>query len=244
MSSIQGKAILITGGSSGIGEATAFLLARKGAKVVLGARRTDRLEKLTETIRHEGGSAEFCRLDVTSLKEMQAFAELGLRAYGRIDAIVNNAGVMPLSKLQELRIEEWNRMIDVNIRGVLHGIAAVLPIMQRQGFGQIVNISSIGGHAVHPRAAVYSATKHAVIAISEGLRIENEKIRVTIISPGVVVSELAESISSEDAREAMQGFRQLAIPPEAVGRAIAFAIEQPDDVDVSEIIVRPTASPY
>ena len=244
MSQIQGKTVLITGASSGIGEATALLLARKGAQVVLGARRSDRLEKLTAQIRSEGGTAELCKLDVTNLEDMKAFAAVGLRAFGRIDAIVNNAGVMPLSNLQELKVDEWNRMIDVNIRGVLHGIAAVLPIMHRQGFGQIVNIASIGGHAVHPRAAIYSATKYAVIAISEGLRIENEKIRVTIVSPGVVESELAESISSEDARKAMQDFRRLAISPNAVARAIAFAIEQPDDVDVSEIIVRPTASPY
>ena len=244
MAQIQGKTVLITGASSGIGEATALLLARKGAQVVLGARRTDRLEKLTATIRGEGGLAEHCTLDVTKLEKMQAFAELGLRTFGHVDAIVNNAGVMPLSQLQELKVDEWNRMIDVNIRGVLHGIAAVLPIMQKQGFGQVVNISSIGGHAVHPRAAVYSATKYAVIAISEGLRLENDKIRVTVVSPGVIESELAESISSEDARKAMQDFRRLAISPDAVARSIAFAIEQPDDVDISEIIVRPTASPY
>ena len=244
MPQIAGKVVLITGASSGIGEATALLLAQKGAKVLLGARRTDRLEKLTATIRSGGGNAEYAELDVTDLEEVRKFAELALRTYGRIDAIINNAGIMPLSKLQELKVDEWNRMIDVNIRGVLHGIAAVLPVMQRQGFGQVVNISSIGGHAVHPRAAIYSATKFAVIAISEGLRIENDKIRVTVISPGVVASELAHSISSEDARTAMQDFRQLAIAPDAIARSIAFAIEQPDDVDVSEIIVRPTASPY
>ena len=244
MPQIEGKVVLITGASSGIGEATALLLAQKGAKVLLGARRTDRLEKLTATIRSGGGNAEYAELDVTDLEEVRKFAELALRTYGRIDAIINNAGIMPLSKLQELKVDEWNRMIDVNIRGVLHGIAAVLPVMQRQGFGQVVNISSIGGHAVHPRAAIYSATKFAVIAISEGLRIENDKIRVTVISPGVVASELAHSISSEDARTAMQDFRQLAIAPDAIARSIAFAIEQPDDVDVSEIIVRPTASPY
>ena len=244
MSQLQGKTVLITGASSGIGEATALLLARKGVQVVLGARRMDRLEKLTALIRSEGGTAEHCKLDVTNLEEMQSFAAFALRAYGRVDAIVNNAGVMPLSNLQELKVDEWNRMIDLNIRGVLHGIAAVLPIMQRQGFGQVVNLSSIGGHAVHPRASVYSATKYAVIAISEGLRIEHEKIRVTSVSSGVVESELAESISSEDARQAMQNIRQFAISPDAVARAIAFAVEQPQDVDVSEIIVRPTASPY
>ena len=244
MSRIQGKTVLITGASSGIGEATALLLARNGAQVVLGARRIDRLQQLTATIRSEGGVAEYRMLNVTNLEEMQAFAEFGLRTFGHVDAIVNNAGVMPLSQLQELKVDEWNRMIDVNIRGVLHGIAAVLPIMQEQGFGQVVNISSIGGHRVHQRAAVYSATTFAVIAISEGLRLENDKIRVTVVSPGVIESELADSISSEDAREAMQDFRRFAISPDAVARSIAFAIEQPDDVDVSEIIVRPTASPY
>ena len=175
---------------------------------------------------------------------MQSFANFAVEHFGRIDVIVNNAGVMPLSRLEELKIDEWNRMIDVNVRGVLHGIAATLPIMKKQGSGQIINLSSIGGHAVHPTAAVYSATKFAVIAISEGLRLENDKIRVTVISPGVTESELADSISAEGAREAMKEFRRIALPSEAIGTAIAFAIEQPDDVDVNEIIVRATASPY
>jgi NADP-dependent 3-hydroxy acid dehydrogenase YdfG len=243
MSDIKGKVILITGASSGIGEATARMLARKGANVVLGARRTDRLEKVTKEIRDEGGTAHFRALDVSKLDDMQAFANFALETHGRIDVVVNNAGVMPLSKLEELKIDEWNRMIDVNIRGVLHGIAAGLPVMKKQGSGQFVNLSSIGGHLVWPTCAVYSATKFAVIAISEGLRQENDNIRVTVISPGVTESELAHSISDESAREAMKEFRKLAIPPEAIARAIAFAIEQPDDVDVNEIIVRPTASP-
>jgi NADP-dependent 3-hydroxy acid dehydrogenase YdfG len=244
MSQIEGKIVLITGASSGIGEATARVLSRKGANVVLGARRTDRLKTLAETIRGDGGRAEYRALDVTKLADVQAFVNFGLESYGRIDVIVNNAGVMPLSKLEELKVDEWNRMIDVNIRGVLHGIAATLPIMKKQGFGQFINLSSIGGHAVHPTAAVYSATKFAVIAISEGLRLENDKLRVTVISPGVTESELAESISAQGAREAMKEFRRVAIPSESIGRAIAFAIEQPDDVDVNEIIIRPTASPY
>jgi NADP-dependent 3-hydroxy acid dehydrogenase YdfG len=183
-------------------------------------------------------------LDVTTLGDVQAFVNFSMETYGRIDVIVNNAGVMPLSRLEELKVDERNRMIDVNIRGVLHGIAATLPIMKKLGSGQIVNLSSIGVHAVHPTGAVYSATKFAVVAISEGLRLENDKIRVTVISPGVTESELAESISAEGAREAMKEFRRIAIRPEAIGRAIAFAIEQPDDVDVNEIIVRPTAAPY
>lgn len=244
MSQIKDKVVLITGASSGIGEATARVLSRKGASVVLGARRTGRLKTLTEALREEGGKAEYRALDVTRLEDVQAFVKFALETYGRIDVIVNNAGVMPLSRLEELKVDEWNRMIDVNIRGVLHGIAATLPIMKKQGSGQIINLSSIGGHTVHATAAVYSATKFAVVAISEGLRLENDQIRVTVISPGVTESELAESISAEGAREAMKEFRRIALPSEAIGRAIAFAIEQPDDVDVNEIIVRPTASPY
>jgi NADP-dependent 3-hydroxy acid dehydrogenase YdfG len=211
---------------------------------VLGARRTDRLETLVEAIRAEGGTALYRALDVTDRADMEAFAREAVREYGRLDVFVNNAGVMPLSPLDALKVEEWDRMIDVNIRGVLHGIAASLPIMKAQGTGQIINLSSIGGHAVSPTAAVYCATKFAVGAISEGLRQENDRIRVTVISPGVTESELAETISDETAREAMQGFRRIAIPAEAIARAIGYAIAQPDDVDVSELIVRPTASPY
>ncbi|MEH2394135.1 MAG: SDR family oxidoreductase [Nostoc sp.] len=244
MSEIEKKVVLITGASSGIGEASARLLASRGAHVVLGARRTDRLETLVTAIRNEGGSAHYKQLDVTQRNDVDEFVGFAQKTFGHIDVIVNNAGVMPLSKLEALKVEEWNRMIDVNIRGVLHGIAAGLPIMKEQGFGQFINISSIGGHAVSPTAAVYCATKFAVGAISEGLRQEVSNIRVTVISPGVTESELADSISDSEARRGMQDFRQIAIPPEAIARAIAFAIKQPDDVDVSEIIVRPTASPY
>ncbi|MEH1889442.1 MAG: SDR family oxidoreductase [Nostoc sp.] len=244
MSEIEKKVVLITGASSGIGEASARLLASRGAHVVLGARRTERLETLVTAIGNEGGSAHYKQLDVTQRNDMEEFVGFAQKTFGRIDVIVNNAGVMPLSKLEALKVDEWNRMIDVNIRGVLHGIAAGLPIMKEQGFGQFINISSIGGHAVSPTAAVYCATKFAVGAISEGLRQEVSDIRVTVISPGVTESELADSISDSEARRGMQDFRQIAIPPEAIARAIAFAIEQPNDVDVSEIIVRPTASPY
>ncbi|MEH2424266.1 MAG: SDR family oxidoreductase [Nostoc sp.] len=244
MSEIKNKVVLITGASSGIGEASARLLASRGAHVVLGARRTDRLETLVTAIGNEGGSAHYKQLDVTQCNDMEEFVGFAQKTFGRIDVIVNNAGVMPLSKLEALKVDEWNRMIDVNIRGVLHGIAAGLPIMKEQGFGQFINISSIGGHAVSPTAAVYCATKFAVGAISEGLRQEVSDIRVTVISPGVTESELADSISDSEARRGMQDFRKIAIPPEAIARAIAFAIEQPNDVDVSEIIVRPTASPY
>ncbi len=174
---------------------------------------------------------------------MQSFADFALEKYGRIDVIVNNAGVMPLSPLEALKIDEWNQMIDVNIRGVLHGIAATLPTMKKQGSGQVINISSIGGHQVWPTCAVYSATKYAVIAISDGLRQESTDIRVTVISPGVTTSELAHTITHDETSKFIDAFREVAIPAEAIARAIAFAIDQPDDVDVNEIIVRPTASP-
>ncbi len=245
MSNISGKIILITGASSGIGEATARLLAHQGAQVVLGARRVERLQALAGQINEAGGTALFRRLDVTSREDTQAFVDYACQQFGRVDVIINNAGVMPLSRLDALKLDEWNRMIDVNIRGVLHGIAAGLPLMQRQGGGQFINIASIGAYAVSPTAAVYCATKYAVRAISEGLRQEvGGDIRVTLISPGVTESELAESITEEGATAAMADFRRVAIPAEAIARAIAYAVEQPADVDVSELVVRPTASPY
>lgn len=245
MSNINGKVIAITGASSGIGEATARLLASQGARVVLGARRLERLEALATAIIDDGGSAVVRALDVTSRADVQGFIDFAEQQFGRVDVIINNAGVMPLSKLEALKLDEWDRMIDVNIRGVLHGIAAGLPLMQRQRSGQFINIASIGAYAVSPTAAVYCATKYAVRAISEGLRQEvGGDIRVTLISPGVTESELAESISDEGARAVMSDFRQIAIPAEAIARAIAYAVDQPADVDVSELIVRPTASAY
>jgi NADP-dependent 3-hydroxy acid dehydrogenase YdfG len=244
MSNIEGKVVLITGASSGIGEATARVLAQRGARVVLGARRTDRLEKLAAEIESHGGAARYRALDVTSLEDMEAFVAFGTKEFGRVDVLINNAGIMPLSSLEARKVNEWNQMIDVNVRGVLHGIAAALPGMKKQGAGQIINVSSIGGHIVYPTSAVYSATKFAVIAISDGLRQENTDIRVTVISPGVVESDLASTITDVASQKAMQDFRKIAITPDAIGRAIAFAVEQPDGVDVNEIIVRPTASPY
>ncbi len=245
MNDISHKVVLITGASSGIGAATARHLAGLGARLMLGARRGDRLERLVSEIREAGGEADYRALDVTDIASMQAFVAAARERYGSIDVIINNAGVMPLSKLEALKLDEWNRMIDVNIRGVLHGIAATLPVMQSQGAGQIINLSSTGGHSVVPAAAVYCATKFAVMAISEGLRQEvGGDIRVSVISPGVTESELADSITDSSAREAMRSFRAGAMPAEAVARAIAFAIAQPPDVDVSEIIVRPTASPH
>jgi NADP-dependent 3-hydroxy acid dehydrogenase YdfG len=240
----ESKVILITGASSGIGEATARILARKGHRLVIGARRTDRLQALAKQLNEEGGHVEFTSLDVTDLDDVRAFAGIALEKFGRIDVIVNNAGVMPLSPLEALKIDEWNQMIDVNIRGVLHGIAAALPVMKKQGSGQVINISSIAGHQVWPSCAVYSATKYAVIAISDGLRQESTDIRVTVVSPGVTTSELAHTISDEATAKAIDAFREVAIPADAIASAISFAIDQPGEVDVNEIIVRPTASPY
>ena len=244
MSNIHNKVVLITGASSGIGDAAARLIAAKGAHVVLGARRTERLEKLVREIQAEGGSASARALDVTDLQSMQAFVTFAKAQHGKVDVIINNAGVMHLSPLASLKVNEWNQMLDVNVRGVLHGIAAVLPDMQAQGYGQVINISSIGGLAVSPTAAVYCATKFAVRAISDGLRQETDKIRVTVVCPGVVESELADTISDDVAREEMKAFRRVALNADAIARALAYAIEQPDDVDVSEIVVRPTASPH
>ncbi|MGV2885212.1 MULTISPECIES: SDR family oxidoreductase [Paenibacillus] len=243
MSNVKGKVVVITGASSGIGEAAARLLAEQGAHVVMGARRVDRLETLASSIRSEGGSVEYHTLDVTQLEEMQTIVELALSRYGRLDVIVNNAGVMPLSPLEALKVDEWNRMIDVNIRGVLHGIAVGLPVMKEQGYGQFINIASIGAYAVTPTAAVYCATKYAVRAISEGLRQEvGADIRVTLVSPGVTESELAESISDDEARELMKDYRRISLPATAIAQSILYAINQPAEVDVNEIVVRPTAS--
>jgi len=245
MLNVEKKVIVITGASSGIGEATAKLLAKHGATVVLGARRSERLEAIAKEIRTAGGTAEYQTLDVTQRSQLEAIVQFAQSKFGRVDVLINNAGVMPLSALDQLKVDEWDRMIDVNIKGVLYGIAAVLPVMKAQKTGQIINLSSIGGHAVSPTAAVYCATKFAVGAISEGLRQEvGGDIRVTVISPGVTESELADSISDEAAKKGMQEFRKISIPAEAIARSILFAIEQPDDVDISEIIVRPTASPY
>ncbi|MBN7123539.1 oxidoreductase [Erwinia billingiae] len=244
MSELNNKIVAITGASSGIGEATARLLAAKGARVLLGARRTDRLVTVVAEIRAAGGEAHFTSLDVTSLSEMERFIAEAQQHFGGLDVLINNAGVMPLSPLSARKVDEWDRMIDVNIRGVLYGIAAAQPLMEQQQHGHIINISSIGGLSVSPTAAVYCATKFAVRALSDGLRQETDKLRVTVISPGVVTSELADSISDDSAREAMKAFRRVALEPDAIARAVVYAIEQPADVDVSEIVVRPTASPY
>ncbi|MEU9335642.1 SDR family oxidoreductase [Streptomyces sp. NPDC048290] len=235
------KVVLITGASSGIGEATALALAAAGHHVVLGARRTDRLAVLAKDIEAQGGSALPLSLDVTDPADVRSFVAAAHDRYGRVDVLVNNAGVMPLSRLDALRVDEWNLMIDVNLRGVLHGIAAVLPVMREQGHGHIVNLSSVSGLRVDPTSAVYSATKYAVRALSEGLRQESRELRVTVISPGLTRSELTGSIGDSGVRDAVREQMDIAIPATAIGAAVRYAIDQPDDVDVNEIVVRPTA---
>ncbi|TCL90772.1 NADP-dependent 3-hydroxy acid dehydrogenase YdfG [Rhizobium sp. PP-WC-2G-219] len=238
------KVVLITGASSGIGVGIAQELAKAGATVVLGARRTDRLEAVADQIRAAGGTVMTRKVDVTDRADVAAFADAAREAFGRIDVIVNNAGVMPLSPMASLKVDEWGTMIDVNIKGVLYGIAAVLQEMTERGSGQIINIASIGALQVVPTAAVYCATKYAVRAISDGLRQENDKLRVTCIHPGVVESELASTITDPTAIEGMKAYRAIALTPDAIGRAVRFAIEQPEDVDVNEIVVRPTKAAF
>lgn len=234
------KVILITGASSGIGAGIARELAKTDAVLLLGARREDRLAALAEELRFNGAEVEIEALDVTDRRSVEAFAAFALEKWGRIDVIVNNAGIMPLSPMASLKVDEWDQMVDVNIKGVLYGIAAVLPSMLAREAGHIINIASIGALAVSPTAAVYCATKFAVRAISDGLRQENSQLRVTCIHPGVVESELAGTITDPTAAEAMKSYRAIALQPDAIGRAVRYAIEQPDEVDVNEIVVRPT----
>lgn len=236
------KVVLITGASSGIGAGIARELAAAGAKLVLGARRLDRLETLAEELRLAGAEVVIHPLNVTHRESVADFVEAGRKAFGQVDVIVNNAGIMPLSLMSSIKVAEWDRMIDVNIKGVLYGIAAVLPEMISRKSGQIINIASIGALAVSPTAAVYCATKFAVRAISDGLRQEHQDIRVTCIHPGVVESELADTITDPAAAELMKTYRAIALKPDAIGRAVRFAIEQPEGVDVNEIVVRPTAA--
>jgi NADP-dependent 3-hydroxy acid dehydrogenase YdfG len=242
MSNIQDKVVIITGASSGIGEATAKELASKGAKLVLAARREDRLQKLLEEIQNNGGRAIYKVTDVASHEQMEELADYALKQFGKIDVMVNNAGVMPLSLVYEKKIKEWDTMIDVNIKGVLYGIAAVLPSMRERKEGHIINVSSIAGHVVFPASSVYSGTKFAVRAITEGVRIEEfiNNIRTTIISPGSIATELTEAISGSELKSYIDVAMKIAIEPASIARAIAFAIEQPSDVAVNEMIIRPT----
>jgi NADP-dependent 3-hydroxy acid dehydrogenase YdfG len=242
MSDVTGKVVAITGASSGIGEAAGRVLAAAGAKVILGARRADRLETIADDIRKSKGEVDIQTIDVTKREDLALFVKKAQDRFGRLDVLIGNAGLMPLSPLDDLKVDEWDRMIDVNIKGVLYGIAAALPVFRKQGSGHFITVSSIAGHRVAPTGAVYSGTKFAVRAISEGLRQEaGDKIRVTIISPGTVESELAETISNPDVKKRIQDYRKMAIPAEAIASAMAYAIGQPGNVDVSEMLIRPTA---
>ncbi len=243
MSETKNKVVVVTGASSGIGEATALLLADRGAKLVLGARRLDRLKALADRIAAAGGEAAYARTDVKQRDDLSGLVRLAGERYGKLDVLVSNAGIGPISPLDDLRVAEWEEMIDINIKGVLYGIAAALPVFRKQGFGHFVNVASTAGFIVRPTMSVYSATKFAVRAISEGLRQEaGDKLRVTVISPGFVRTDFVESVTNPAVKAQLEEFRdKLAIPPDAIARAIAFAIEQPADVDVGEVIVRPTA---
>jgi NADP-dependent 3-hydroxy acid dehydrogenase YdfG len=243
MENIKGKVVAITGASSGIGEGIARHLANLGAKVVLGARREEKLKQISDEIIIAGGEVEYFKLDVTVPKEVKAFTDFAVSKFGQLDVIVNNAGLMPLSMINNYKIDEWHRMIDVNIKGVLHGIAAALPIFESKDSGQFINITSVGDRWVGPTSTVYSATKFAVRAISDGLRQEvSRNIRVTLVAPGATESELPNTISYPELKEmAIDLFRKDLLPASAIAKAVAFAIAQPSDVDVNEIVVRPTA---
>jgi len=243
---IDGKVVVITGASSGMGAATARHLGEQGAAVVLGARRAERIQSLAGEITANGGKALAVETDVTDAGQVRQLVDAGVESFGRVDVMLNNAGLMPLAPLERLRTDEWDRMIDVNLKGTLNGIAAALPHMQSQKAGHIINVSSVYGHKVGPGAAVYCATKFGVRALSEGLRQEVKpwNIRTTVVSPGAVATELLDQISEKDIAEAVrEHVDQIAIPPDSFARTVAFAIGQPEDVDVSEVIFRPTAQP-
>ena len=246
-SNIADKVVVITGASSGIGESTAKLLARHGAKVVLGARRKDRLDAAVKEISAAGGNAISVAVDVTKRAEVEALIRTAIDGFGRVDVIVNNAGIMPLGPMEALKVEEWDRQIDVNIKGVLYGVAAVLPHMQKQKSGHIINLASVFGIKVFaPGGTVYCATKSAVRFLTEGLRIElhSQNIRCTMVSPGAVATELPESSSEEATRKNLREFYKMAIPANSIASAIAYAIEQPANVEIDEIVIRPTAQDF
>jgi NADP-dependent 3-hydroxy acid dehydrogenase YdfG len=244
---IAGKVVVITGASSGLGEAAARHLSSLGATVVLGARRVDRIKALASELIARDGQALAVATDVTQFSQVQRLVDTAVQTYGRIDVIINNAGLMPHSPLDRRKVDDWNRTIDVNIKGVLHGIGAVLPYMQKQKSGHIINVSSVAGHKVRAGGAVYAATKHAVRVISEGLREEVKPydIRTTVISPGAVDTELTDSITEPDVAENTRKFyAQVALPADSFARAVAFAMDQPAEVDINEILYRPTRQEY
>jgi NADP-dependent 3-hydroxy acid dehydrogenase YdfG len=243
---LSGLVVAITGASSGIGEAVARRLAAAGAAVVLGARRAERLAALAAEVEAAGGRAAAVPTDVTRREDVVRLVAAATERFGRLDVLVNNAGLMPLSPLRDRKVDEWDRMVDVNLRGTLHGIAAALPVFDAQQSGHFVNVSSVADRGVFPTAAVYCATKFAVRALSEGLRLEaGRHVRVTLVAPGATESELAEGISDPELRRAaVAEFRRDLLPADAIARAVAFAVAQPADVDVNEIVVRPTAQAY
>lgn len=243
MLSLQGKIVAITGASGGIGEATARLLAQRGAAVVLSARRSERIDAIAQDIREQGGRATACVVDVTKAEDLRRLVSTAIDQYGRIDVLVNNAGIAPISPLADLDTEGWSAMIDVNLRGTLNGIAAALPAFREQGSGHLVSIVSVAGLTVSPSMAVYAATKNAVRTVHEGLRKESTDgvVRTTAISPGYIRTNLADSMADPHVRElTRKNMDAMGIPPAAVARAVAFAIEQPADVEIGEINVRPT----
>jgi NADP-dependent 3-hydroxy acid dehydrogenase YdfG len=240
---IEGKVVVITGASSGLGEATARHLSALGATVVLGARRVERLQTLVAELTAGGAKALAVATDVTDFEQGKKLVEAAVETYGRVDVMVNNAGLMPHSPLERLKVEDWEQMIDVNIKGVLYGIAAALPHMKEQKSGHFINVSSVAGHKVRAGGVVYAATKHAVRVISEGLRMEVKpyNIRTTVISPGAVATELVDRITEPDIREGVRKMTdEMALPAETFARMVAFAMSQPEEVDVNEILFRPT----
>jgi NADP-dependent 3-hydroxy acid dehydrogenase YdfG len=241
---IEGKVVVITGASSGLGEAAARRLAKDGAKVVLGARRLDRLEKLAGELKLDPRAV--VETDVSRADDVKRLVERAIALHGRIDVLINNAGIMPQSTLDRLKVADWERMIDVNIKGVLYGIAAALPAMKAQKSGHIINVASVAGHKVRAGGAVYSATKSAVRVISEGLRQEVKPygIRTTIISPGMVATELPQSVTEPDVAERIRKNYEGAVSAESFGSVVAFAIGQPEDIDINEILYRPTTQEY
>jgi NADP-dependent 3-hydroxy acid dehydrogenase YdfG len=241
---VKDKVVVITGASSGLGEAAARHLARHGAKLVLGARRLERLQALAKEL--SLGDDAVMQTDVTQCAQVKRLVDHAVKTHERIDVILNNAGLMPQSLLEKGRVEEWDRMIDVNIKGVLYGIAAALPYMKAQKSGHIINVSSVAGHKVAPGGTVYSATKHAVRVISEGLRQEVKpyNIRTTIISPGAVATELPNTITDPEVAERIRKVYAIAIAADSFANMLVFAMSQPEDVDVNEILFRPTRQDY